>query len=156
MLTQGRNTNFLSPFDRGFARLFDELFSNSFSLDWNDIPEVQFKCSSQKFPLTNAVLDKETKNISLSIALAGYDKEDLKVRIEGNHVVVSSEKKEKEFEKTKKFLWKDVTQKSFEVSYQFPDGKYSLEEIEVDFTNGMLNIIIPAKESEKPKEISIK
>lgn len=156
MLNQGRNTNFITPFDRGFTSFFDDLFSSQFAGWSSPIPEVQFKCSTSKFPLYNAVIDKETKNISLAIALAGYEKEDLKVKVEGDYVVVSSKGKEVKLEEGKKFLFHDITQKSFEVKYQLPTGKYDVSNIDVSYINGILGIEIPAKESEKPKEIQIK
>lgn len=149
-----RYTNQLGPFDRGFTNFFDDLFSSQF--DWGQMPEVQFKCSTGKFPLTNAILDKETKDIELDIALAGYDKKDLSVKAEGNYLIVSSKKKENVLDDGKKFLYHDITQKSFEVKYQLPNGKYNLEKVEVEFKNGLLNLKIPAKESEKPKELAIK
>lgn len=153
MHSYGRSTSLVGPFDREFSSFFDDLFSSQF--DWGQTPRIQFKCSSDKFPLTNAELDSETKDIFLSIALAGYKKDNLKIRVEGNRVIVSGSGGVQPLSERKKLL-QEITTKGFEVAYLFPDGKYDLEKMEVKFEDGLLLIEIPAKESERPKEITIK
>ena len=150
-------TKLISPFDRGFSSFFNNLFTVP-NFDWNQpFPEVQFRCTDPKFPLTNAFLDKETKDINLSLALAGYKKRELSVKVEGTMLVISGKKEKSEEElKTMKEVLHEIKFKDFEAKYKVPEGKYELGKLDVSFEDGLLNINIPAKESEKPKEVEIR
>ena len=102
---------------------------------------------------------KETDNeFKLEIAAPGLKKEDFKLNLENNVLTIASEKEENTEEKDNGYARKEFSYYSFSRSFTLPEKVVDAEKIEAKYENGVLEILIPKREEEKPKpvrEISI-
>ena len=131
---------FNDPFLIGFSREFDRL--NSLKKDNAFI----------SYPPYNVVRYAEDE-YGLSLAVAGFDKEDLSVTVDDGYLIVSGEIPES-VAVDPEYLYKGIATRKF-------TRKFALSEhMNVDYTslhNGLLNINIKREvpEEKKPKQISI-
>lgn len=126
-----------TTFDDVFKR-FDELF-NSDRLDF-----------SQVFPPMNIFYQADNKAVHIEMALAGYKKDELSIEIEDNKVVISGAPKE-EAELEGKYFKQKIRKQEFKRSYEIPNN-YDLEKAEVTYEDGILSIVVPAKEKQLPEK----
>lgn len=123
-----------------FDRIFKEYFIRPENVDEGWFPMADMK--------------EDSENVVVNVEVPGIKKEDIKVTIRGNQLVVTGERK---FEKEKK----DETYHRIERSY----GKFQRiitipvevdqSKIKATYENGILSITLPKTEKEKPKEIEI-
>lgn len=123
-----------------FDRIFKEYFIR---------PE---KIDEEWFPMLD--MKEDSESIVVNIEVPGVKKDDIKVTLRGNQLIVTGERK---FEKEKK----DETYHRIERSY----GKFQRvitipvevdqSKIKATYENGILSITLPKTEKEKPKEIEI-
>jgi HSP20 family protein len=108
---------------------------------------------------TPAVNVRETNDsYRVEVAAPGLKKEDFKVNIENNTLIISSEKESRKEEEQERFTRKEFSYTSFQRSFTLPETT-DPEKIEAKYENGILNIRIPKKEmaiSKTPKKIDIK
>lgn len=109
------------------------------------------------------ITQTSANNFILDIALAGYDKKDLKVKTAGNRLSVSysspkeiegEKKEEKEFPKV---TINQIAQRDFDKVW-LTDEKFNLKVNKVSFDNGILSIDVDVEipENLKEKEYTIK
>ncbi|MFY7651859.1 MAG: Hsp20/alpha crystallin family protein [Chitinophagaceae bacterium] len=128
--------------------LFDELF-NSFPTSWGR--------DSQPNNFLPPVNIYETEDaFHLDMNAAGRKKEDFKLELNNGLLTISFEKQEKNEEKTAKIVRREFNFTSFKRSFNL-DEKIDTEKIEAKYENGILQVILPKKEVQKPlvKQISI-
>ncbi len=131
--------------------LFPSMFNELFDRDIFDTANMGFNNSTMP-----AVNIKETKeDFVVEVAAPGMKKDDFKIELDNNFLVISSEKEEKNEEKGEgDFTRKEFSYQSFKRSFTLPktieDGK-----IEAKYNDGVLTIVLPKKEEakEKPKKI---
>lgn len=139
---------------------------NTNAFDWleetlesfNMLLEDKHSAYSCNFPPMNSFLDEESGILTLEFALAGYEPEDLDIYLSGDLLKLSSTKKESEDpprEKVK-MIKKGIRNRSFEVKYRLPAGKFNVEEASSTFKNGLLTITLPPAASRKPVKLEIK
>lgn len=118
--------------NEGFVKNFDE----SLSL-WNGTqPAVNVK--------------EDVDGYALALAVPGYTKEDIEVKIDDNILTITSEKKEEVSEKEgEKFTRREFKYAAFKRTFTLPDT-VDATNIEGKYENGILNISIPKKEEAKP------
>lgn len=119
---------------------------------WKELDQqiTQGVTHSSAFPRHNVIkLDEERSCIEL--ALAGYDREDLSIEIEGETLVISGSKNDNEVD----YLHKGISYKSFTRKFRLSD--YVVVE-GADFINGLLVVNLKAKlpEEKKTQTIEIK
>jgi HSP20 family protein len=86
--------------------------------------------------------------------LPGLKKEDVKVTLQNNVLIVSGEKKQESQEKGKNFYRTERSYGSFYRTIDLPVS-VKMEDIKADFKDGVLTIELPKVEEAKPKEINI-
>ena len=126
-----------------FNELFSDIFENSVSSDfrrWNS-------------PAVN-IVDHEDK-FELQIAAPGLSKEDLKIKVDGDRLVISAEKTSENTEGKGKFTRREFQFNSFSRSFNLPD-EVNLDAIEAAYENGMTIITLPKHAEVKPKMREIK
>lgn len=105
-----------------------------------------------------AVNLKETETgFEIQMATPGLKKEDLKITIENNILVISSETQiEKEEEEQGKFTRREYSYRKFSRSFSLPESA-DTENIEAKYENGELILNLPKKENniKKSREINI-
>ncbi len=98
----------------------------------------------------------ETENaVVVEAAVPGIPEENVNVTIEGNVVSISAEHVEAEEDKQKKKFYKNSRQTTFSYSTSLPrmvDATRASAEVK----DGLLKVIVPKTEAEKPRKIEIK
>jgi len=104
-----------------------------------------------------AVNISETDNsFELSVAAPGMTKNDFKVELENNRLVISGEKKdEKENHKDHHWLRKEYNYSSFMRSFTLSEKQVSSEGIKAKYADGILHISIPKSAEAKNKAAKI-
>ena len=124
--------------------LFNEFFNDYAGADfrkWN-APAVNISENDQAF--------------KLELAVPGLKKEDFKIAIEENTLLVSAEQQQENTEKTEKYTRKEFSFNSFTRRFNLPEN-VDQSAISANYENGIMNIRLPKKADERPKtrEISI-
>lgn len=141
---------FMTPFDfmKDFTEEMDKRFENlglwreeNKMFDWKPAIEV-FKKDGKLF---------------VHAELPGMTKENVKVEVEENKLIIRGERKKEEKEEKKDYYRSEVSYGHFYRSLLLPEGT-KVEEIEAKFNNGVLEIAVPmheVKEEPKKKEVLI-
>jgi HSP20 family protein len=133
---------------RQMDRLLDRMWSGS-----DPTTDVSFTSLSVPFaPSCN--IDEKGNHYLFSIDVPGVKKEDIKVELRGQTLVVSGERKE-EYER------KGATQYQAESAYGSFQRSFDLatevraDQIEAEYENGVLRLAVPKKEASKAQAIKI-
>lgn len=102
----------------------------------------------------NVDIVENEKNYELYAELPGIKKEDLNIKVEKGHLILSGEKKASNEQENKNVYYSERTYGKFQRSFRLSDEVKS-DDIKAKFSDGVLRIEIPKAEKEKPKEISI-
>ena len=126
--------------------LFDDFFSKDV-FDWSD---KNFTAIGSNLPSVNL---KETDNkLEVDLAAPGMKKEDFKVEIDNNMLMISSERKEEKEETRKKdnYVRKEFNYQSFCRTFTLPEY-IDESKVEASYKDGILHIDITKKENGKKK-----
>lgn len=126
------------------------LFDSFFSRDLMDWGTFNFSSTNTTVPAVNI---KENDNeVEIEVAAPGMKKDDFKVNLDNNQLIISSEKKsEKEEKEEGSYTRKEFSYQSFQRSFVLPEGLIDREKIAAKYTDGILSIKLPKKEEAKPK-----
>lgn len=120
---------------------------NDFFQPWNEwFDKPTFWSKSMAVPAVN--ICEQKNEFLVSIAAPGLKKDDFKIDVEGNLLIISSEKEESKEEKDKKFTRREYNYSSFSRSFTLP-AEINSEKIEATYDDGVLNIVLPRKEEAK-------
>jgi len=98
---------------------------------------------------------EDDKQVTFHAELPGMGKEDVKVTINDDNVlIISGEKKREEKTEQKNYMRVERSYGSFTRSFLLPEN-LATENVDAKFENGVLNIAIPKKEPAKPKQQEI-
>ncbi|MET0945693.1 MAG: Hsp20/alpha crystallin family protein, partial [Flavobacterium sp.] len=133
------------------------LMEDFFSKDIFDWADKNFAHVGSNLPSIN--LKESDKKLEIEMAAPGMKKEDFKVEIDNNMIIISSEKEEEIEESRKKgnYIKKEFSYQSFYRSFFLPDT-IDENKIEANYKDGILHVIIPKKDNKKKvtKPIAIK
>src|SRR5437868_2766614 len=134
-----------NPFAKSFDGLMNELF--------NDLPST-FGKTVTGFPPVNIV--EKGDHYHLQVAAPGFDKADFNIKLDGETLTISAEKKEEVKSETDKVIRKEFSSKTFKRSFTL-DDKINAADISAKYENGILHVGLPKKEEVKAvsKEINI-
>ncbi len=133
-----RPTVFVPSFFDSFLTEFDDMFGKE-----NGVPYNVVQC----------VKDNQVKATQIEVALAGYDKSEIKVRVVDDELRIFVEKLEKKEEITRQYLHKGLSERSIQLKFTL-SGMYDKTKIKSSFENGLLIVNMPVSE-EKVKDINI-
>ena len=145
-LTKYTRDEFLTPFDK----LFDEVFNN-----FGVTPYVG-SYAKTSFPKVDVVeyIDK----LVLEADVAGLDKEDVSVELEGDTLTIRGGKKpaSTETDNNARYVYREIKRSSFVRSFAVGEG-IDKSKIKVDYQNGAIKIILPRIkiEEQKPQKIKL-
>lgn len=145
-MTLVRTTN---PFGKSFDGLMNELF--------NELPSnlgKTFREDVWAFPAVNITEQNDVYQLQLSAP--GYDKADFNLKLDGNILTISAEKKTENKAENEKTIRKEFSVKSFKRSFTV-DDKIDAGNISARYENGILHVELPKKEEVKAvaKQITI-
>lgn len=122
---------------RNLPDLFDEFFNSNLLPNfveegaWKSTPAVNIFETNEKF--------------EIEVAAPGLDKEDFKIDLKNDHLVVSSEKKDQKEEKEKgKVVRSEFRYSSFQRMFALPK-EVDASNIRANHKNGVLTIELPKK-----------
>lgn len=98
----------------------------------------------------------ENKAFDVSIALPGMDKKDVKIEIQNDCLIISSEKKYEKEEKNKNWMRREYGYASFQRIFQLPESA-DQDKVQAEMKNGVLTIKVAKKKDyiENKKQIAI-
>lgn len=130
-----------SLFPAFFGNLENDLFGND----------------AEQFSRIAVNIKEREDDFVIEMAVPGIDKKDIHIEIEGNKMIVKSEVSNEIKESKERYTRKEFAYGSFARSFTLPK-EVDLDKIDADYTNGVLNILIPKPESKKKivKKISLK
>lgn len=131
--------------------LFEKMFNNIEGFWCMDDSKPIYSCAP--FPPTDVYV-KENKDLVFKFAVAGYGEDAIKLDFNDDYMVMKIEKEEKE-EKEKHYLRKGIKYSKVEERYYVPSMKYDRDNVEASLRDGILTVMIPAREEAKPKTIKI-
>lgn len=109
---------------------------------FNDLPSFNKK-STDASPLVNIT---ETKNaFNLELYAPGRKKEDFKINVDKNLLIISSEVEEAMKDENELVVRKEFSLGKFKRSFTIND-KISTEQIQAIYENGLLKVILPKNE----------
>jgi len=138
---------------------FSTLYLNNFLDDFLDSffqekpwchTSANYGVSYPSYPVCNDGLLKNGSFFS-EIAVTGFKKEDIKIEIEGQQLLIKVTNNDKEKEECYQYSHRGLSKRSFEFGYKLSD-KLDIDNIKTKLENGLLTIEIPVKESAKLKK----
>jgi len=122
---------------RNLPDLFDEFFNS------NLLPNFVEEGAWKSTPAVNIFENNE--KFEIEVAAPGLEKEDFKIDLKNDHLVVYSEKKDKKEEKEKgKVVRSEFKYSSFQRSFALPK-EVDITNIKASHKNGVLTIELPKK-----------
>ncbi|WP_264564503.1 Hsp20/alpha crystallin family protein [Flavobacterium sp. N3904] len=139
------------------SKLVNPLFEDFFTRDISDWADRSISAIGVNLPSVN-LKETDTK-LEIELAAPGLKKEDFKIEVDNNVLVISTEKEEKkESSKKDDYVRKEFNYQSFYRSFNLPD--YADEnKIEATYKDGILDVCINKKPGDRKKtlkSISIK
>jgi HSP20 family protein len=126
-----------------------EEFFNDF-LGSRNLPASVFEDLQPKgsFPKINVSENDDGYNVE--IAVAGFGKDDVKLELKDNTLMISAEKKEEEEESDTKILRREISYRSFQRAVRFP-CEVDANKAEAGYKDGIISFKIEKKREEDPK-----
>jgi HSP20 family protein len=126
------------------------MFDDFFTRDLLNLGLNKNSSTNTTIPLVNI---KETNdNFEVEMAAPGMNKEDFKVELDGNVLIITSEKKdEAEVKEGDRYTRREFSYQSFQRSFQLPKEVVDADKIEAKYENGVLRLLVPKKEEAKPR-----
>ena len=139
----------LMQFHDEIDRMFDSVFRNF------GIPSLSqdnmFARTEQNMMLRpNVDIAANDKEYAITVEVPGVDEKDVRLELVGNTLVIKGEKKQESEKKEKDFYRVERSYGSFQRVLSLPEDA-NQEDIDAQFKNGVLTIIMPRKANSKPK-----
>lgn len=102
-------------------------------------------------------ISEDEKNIYVSVDVPGVSKEDIKVTINSDNVLIIKGEKKREIKtegKERSYIRVERSYGSFQRSFMLPDN-VKKDDVKAKFENGVLNITLEKVEPEQPEQIEI-
>jgi len=134
-----------------FDQFFDSMFRGTLGFD-NLIPVVQNIAKTTTFPPYN--IQKDDNTYTLTIAVAGYTKNDIVIEIEAGNLVIRSVESGGFAEDVKEFLHRGIASRKWRLAFKL-SGQLLVKDAKLE--NGLLVINLIREEPENTtKTIEIK
>lgn len=141
MITADTVKSMYPSFDDLF-KSFDELMSSS---------RLSFQ---EPFPPMNVFYRADDNAAEITLALAGYSRDELSVEVVNNKIVIEATPTPEE-EKNGTYFKQRIHKKAFKRSYELPNNAYDTSKTDVTFKDGLLTIFVPSKKKDLPSSRKI-
>lgn len=132
---------------------FNQLLNQPFGSFRGFNPANEQSLTAPNFvPAVNVFEDEHT--IKIEAELPGIDEKDIDVSLENNVLTISGERKLENEEKKENFHRIERSYGRFTRSFTLP-RTVDTENVNAEFNNGVLNIMLSKKEEAKPRQIKI-
>jgi HSP20 family protein len=127
-----------------------------FNRDWSDWNNMNFSGMNSTLPACNII--EEHDHFIIEVAAPGLKREDFKVSMVNNQLLVSCEKKSEMERSNKDYSRHEFSYETFQRAFSLPEGQIKGDNISAKYDNGILYITLPKREevvSKPAKEIQI-
>ncbi len=138
------------------ARVSDRLFptfpsfiDNFFSRDLMDWNNSNFSSTNSTIPAVN--IKENDESFIIEVAAPGMSKENFAVNLDGDRLLISSERRDDKEEQDGNYSRREFSYQSFNRSFTIPEGTVDGDRIVAKYNDGILIITLPKKEEVKPK-----
>ena len=128
-----------------FGRTMDVLMKDLFT-EFPTAMSKTFREDFLKYPPVN--ISEKTSSFLIELSSPGFEKEDFLVKLDGNILNISTEKKVEQQQDGTKMIRNEFTYKPFRRSFTI-DEKIDAENIVAKYENGILRLELPKKETVK-------
>ncbi|MCS6916200.1 MAG: Hsp20/alpha crystallin family protein [Chitinophagales bacterium] len=142
MLLKRFNESALSPFEAWV----NDLFNSDFGFGIRPL-------LSARIPAVNVV--EKDNHFRIDFAVPGFSKGDFNLKVDGNVLTVSGEKKAESKKEDENFTMKEFSCTSFTRSFTLPET-IQADKISAEYADGVLKVTLPKTEESRPKAIEIK
>lgn len=145
-LQQRNNGNALSELPSLFN---DPFLRNWFS--WSTENET-----NNSIPATN--IQESEEEFKISVAAPGMKKDDFKIQLENNRLIITGERKSEEEHKESAYLRKEFSYQSFTRTFTLAERQVQVDKVQATYSDGILEITIPKSQeamNQKPRVIPI-
>lgn len=97
---------------------------------------------------------EKDNQLFVEVGLPGLKKEDIKIKIKDDYLIINVAKEEKEEEKKENYYRKEIRRGKFERLIRLP-YEVNEKEAKAEFNNGILKISFPLEKKEEEREIKI-
>ena len=150
MLTLRNNT----PLVEGTGRTFIDNWINEV---FNDLDLFNRTRRHVMFPLQGTDVYEENGNLVYETEMPGISRDEIKVRIEADYLIVSGDIKRNEKIKEEQYLSMGRRYGQFQRAFRLPqDSQVDAKKVTAKLDNGILRVSVPLKESLRPQAIDIK
>ena len=126
--------------------LFDDFFNRDL-FSWGN---SNFAGTNNTIPAVN--LKETAENYIVEVAAPGMTKNDFKIELDGNTLIISSEKSnQKEAAEDETYFRREFNYQSFQRTFNLQKDVVDIDKIEARYENGLLHLLIPKKEEAKQK-----
>ena len=122
-----------------FSNLMDNFFGDNF------FPRMQ-----HEYFIPAANISENADQFIVELSAPGFSKEDFKIEIDQDTLIISGEHKSEKESKTDTYTRKEFSKGTFRRSFTLPETVND-ESIEANYENGILKLTLPKKEEAKPK-----
>src|SRR5690242_10081573 len=130
------------------------VFNDPFLRDWFNWPNSS--SSPEESGTLPAVNIRETDhNYEISVAAPGMTKNDFKVELDNNRLVISGERKHQNEQKEENYLRKEFSYQSFVRTFTLAEKQVKGENIQAKYSDGILHITVPKSDEAKTKPAKI-
>jgi len=139
--------------------LFDSVFNNSISRSFEMQQPARYNrlISTGDFPPANVVVNKETKELIIEVALAGCSEDNVKLSFDSDYLKLEVEIPQEDVN-TDQFivLQRGIKKyKYIKASWVVDPRFYNRDEVDVTLKDGLLTIRISPKDDVKPRKINV-
>jgi len=133
---------------KSIHNFFDDFITKDL-FDWTD---RNFAAIGSNLPSVN--LKETDTEIEVELAAPGMKREDFKVEVDNDMLMISSEKEEKKEEVSKKenFIRREFNYQSFSRTFSLPET-IDENKIEANYKDGILHIVVGKKEGTKKRTL---
>jgi HSP20 family molecular chaperone IbpA len=105
------------------------------------------------FPPCNIYINKETSDLKIEVALAGYEEGSVSTDYTDDVLTLKGEKRKRSEEEKDKFYkaYHGIKETDFEIEVYVPNSKYDVSKMSGKWNNGLLTIEIPFKQESRIK-----
>jgi HSP20 family protein len=127
-----------------FSSLLESFFGQETGSEWDLFHK------GLTVPAVNIAEEKDL--FSISMAVPGIKKEEIKINLENNILTISSETRKEEKEEKKNYTRQEFSFSSFQRSFSLPEG-VKTDTIDAKYKDGVLTVKIPKKEVKEEKKV---
>lgn len=142
----------LARMNRNFFPSFPSLFEDMFNRDWTNFPAA---ANSGEGTLPAVNVRETNQAYELDVAAPGMSKQDFKIELDNNILIISAEKQDKKEEKDKEgnYSRREFSYQSFMRTFSLPERLVKGDAIAANYKDGILHVSIPKTEEGKEKKV---